>query len=227
MNTANVLRTGVLVALIGAATACGRFDGRHLVVESFEVTDAIERVELRGAVAHVELTVGTGPVSVRQTTQYRSSRPSTGHEVTGRTLTLTDSGCPKRAGTAGCEITFAIRVPAATAVAIRTDVGHVRARDLAGDLTVDTTVGDVDASGLTGHSVQAHTGTGTVKLRFARPPDRVDARVTVGEVDIRVPTHVRYAIDCDGYAEIDVGRDAGSPHRITVRSPLGISIGAA
>ena len=227
MNSVNVLRTGVLLALIAGVTACGRFDGRHLVVESFEVADSIERVELRGAVAHVELTVGTGPVSVRQTTRYRTSPPHVGHEVTGRTLTVTDSGCPKRVGTAGCEITFAMRVPAATAISIRTEVGNVHAHDLAGDLTVDTAVGDVDASGLSGHRVEARTGTGTVRLRFATPPDSVDARVSAGEVEIRVPTHVRYAIDCDGYAEINVGRDGSSSHRITASSPLGISIGAS
>jgi len=60
MNSSIFLRTGVLLAVIAGVAACGRFDGRHLVVEAFEVTDAIERVELRGAVAHVELSVGTG-----------------------------------------------------------------------------------------------------------------------------------------------------------------------
>jgi hypothetical protein len=227
MTRIPIPRAAMVLALCCALTGCGRFDEWHSTQRSFEVTEAVDRVEVQGAATRVELTTGPGPVTVRETARYRETPPDTGHAVSGSTLTVTDPGCRKLAGTAGCEVTFAIRVPAGTAVAIGVDVGDVRVRDLAGDLTVRIAVGDIDASALRGPTVLAHTGTGTVRLRFGAVPDSVDARVTVGEVDIRVPGTARYAVECTGHAEVDVDRDASSPHRITASSPLGISVGRA
>lgn len=205
-----------VTVLVLALAACGRGAGER---RAFEIAESIDRVEVRGAATHVEVSAGPGPVLVQETAGRR--RPAISHRVAGTTLVVTDPGCPKPAG---CEVTFAIRVPPATAVAIHTDVGNVRVRDLTGDLTVETAVGDIDATALGGKSVLAHSDTGTVRLRFSGVPDRVDARVSVGEVDIRLPRTAKYAVDCTGYAEVGVDRDDLSPHRITARSPLGISI---
>ena len=204
-----------VIVLVLALTACSRGAGQ---TRAFEVAESIDRVELRGAATHVEVSAGPGPVSVRETAR---KFPATSHRVTGTTLVLTDPGCPKPTG---CEVTFTIRVPLGAAVAIHTDVGNVRVRDLTGDLTIETAVGDIDATALRGKNVLAHTDTGSVRLRFSGVPDRVDARVAVGEVDIRLPRAAKYAVDCTGYAEVSVDRDELSPHRITARSPLGISI---
>jgi hypothetical protein len=205
-----------VTVLVLALAACGRGAPER---RAFEVAESIDRVELRGAAMHVEVSAGPGPVLVQETGGRK--RPATSHRVTGTTLVVTDPGCPKPAG---CEVTFTIRVPVATAVSIHTDVGNVRVRDLTGDLTVESAVGDIDATALGGKSVLAQTGTGSVHLRFSGVPDRVDARVSVGEVDIRLPRSAKYAVDCTGYSEVSVDRDDLSPHRITARSPLGISI---
>jgi hypothetical protein len=217
-------RAATVLALVCVLTGCGRFDEWHSAQRSFEVTDAIDRIEVRGAVTDVDLTTGPGPVTVRETARFRKAAPDTGHTVTGSTLTVTDPGCRKLAGAAGCEVTFAVRAPAGTAVAVTVDVGSVRVRDLAGDLSIRTAVGDVDASALRGPTVSARADTGTVRLHFSAVPDRVDAKVSVGEVDIRVPGTARYAVECTGHAEVDVEQDASSPHRITASSPLGISV---
>ena len=191
------------------------------------MAEAVDRVEVHGAVTDVEVTTGPGPVTIHETARYRKAAPDTSHAVTASTLTVTDPGCRKVVGTAGCEVMFAIRVPAGTAVAIGLDVGNVRVRDLAGNLSIRTAVGDVDARALRGPNVLAHTDTGTVRLHFSAVPDSVDAQVSVGEVDIRVPGTARYAVACTGHAEVDVEQDDSSPHRITASSPLGISVGRA
>jgi hypothetical protein len=222
-----VVRGATVLALACVLTGCGRSDNWHSVQQSFQVTDAIDRVEVRGAVTNVELTTGAGPILVQENAHYRKERPTTSHQVAGTTLIMRDAGCPKIVGTAGCEVTFAIRVPAGTAVAVNASVGNVRVRDLGGDLTVQTAVGDIDATALGGKNVSAHTDTGTVRLRFSAVPDRVDVLVAVGQVDIRVPGDIRYAVECTGHADVSVDRDASSPHRITASSQLGISIGPA
>jgi hypothetical protein len=227
MTSLQIPRTATVLALVFVLIGCGRVDEWHSVQRSVEVAEAVDRVEVHGAVTDVELTTGPGPVTVHETARYRKSAPDTSHAVTGSTLTVTDPGCRKVVGTAGCEVTFAIRVPAGTAVAIGVDVGNVRVRDLAGDLSIRAAVGDIDARALGGPTVLARTDTGTVRLQFTAVPDRVDAQVSVGEVDIRVPGMARYAVECNGHAEIDVERDESSPHRITASSPLGISVGRA
>jgi hypothetical protein len=227
MMNFRVARGATVLALVCALAGCGQFDDWHSAQQSFQVTDTIDRIEVRGAVTNVELTTGTGPVLVQENARYRKERPTTTHQVAGTTLIVQDGGCPKIVGTAGCDVTFAIRVPAGTAVAVNANVGNVRVRDLGGDLTVQTAVGDIDATALGGKNVSAHTDTGTVRLRFSAVPDRVDVLVDVGQVDIRVPGDTRYAVECTGHADVSVDRDGSSPHRITASSQLGISISPA
>jgi hypothetical protein len=211
----------VLVATMTlAAAGCAVFDRWHSATRSVQVADRVDRVEVRGAATHVELTAGDGPISVQETVRYRRDRPKTSHRTVGTTLTLVDPGCGKR----GCEVRFAVRLPASTPVSVDVSVGDVRVRGLRGDLTIHAEVGDVDAAELHAKSVVAHTGTGKVALVFGTVPDRVDAKTSIGEVDIAVPRDARYAVSCSGYAEVTVARDESSVHRITASSPMGISV---
>jgi len=66
-----------------------------------------------------------------------------------------------------CDARIVIRVPADTAVDVRSGSGDITASGLAGPVRLETGSGDVDATGLTGDS-DLHTSSGDVNVRGLR-----------------------------------------------------------
>lgn len=80
---------------------------------------------------------------------------------------------------------------------LRSDAGAIRIeRQHAGTVDVKTSAGAIDASELHVDHMQASTEVGVARLRFERAPTSVDARCTVGAVEVALPRD-RYRIDSD------------------------------
>ncbi len=112
-----------------------------------------------------------------------------------------------------------LEVPADIALErISTAVGRVRVRDVAGDLTIESSTGTVDVEGVAG-AVGAETSTGSIELRDIEVLD--DVRASTGTVDVDVPAidgdttlststgRVEAAIDPDIDAELEVHTNTG------------------
>ncbi|MFC5720063.1 DUF4097 family beta strand repeat-containing protein [Streptomyces gamaensis] len=110
-----------------------------------------------------------------------------------------------------------------TALRIRSQNGRVEVTDSTGDLDLRSANGEVIATGTGSRRVKAGSGNGTVRLAFARVPERVETDNDNGATRITVPKGT-YKVDVrsgNGSTQVDVPRDSASPHSITARSDNG------
>jgi DUF4097 and DUF4098 domain-containing protein YvlB len=60
-------------------------------------------------------------------------------------------------------------------------------QDVSGDLTVETTAGTIEASGLRSRHGDARTDAGKVTLTHQPPPEHTSAHARAGSVTVRLP----------------------------------------
>lgn len=138
----------------------------------------------------------------------------------------------------GCVAAYTMAVPAGVVVDARTRTGDIEARglegearlssvndsitvaDMAGQLALHTTSGEIVGTGLQSSRVAVRAGRGDVDLRFAAPPDRITVAAQNGTVIIEVPAGDRYrvSVSTTGSQEIDVVHDPDAVRTIEVRS---------
>jgi Putative adhesin len=143
--------------------------------------------------------------------------PRLATDVSGDHVTVS-GGCPTF--TFGhCSSSITVRVPATTAVVVRsatgdidlhgliggadvhTASGDVSASDLGGTVSLESASGDVNADGLRADRVRARTASGDVLLRFARAPHAADAETASGDARILVPPgRAAYRADVDTHS---------------------------
>ncbi|EPH43629.1 hypothetical protein STRAU_3307 [Streptomyces aurantiacus JA 4570] len=112
---------------------------------------------------------------------------------------------------------------------VRTSDGSVTVRDARGPLDLRSVDGSVRAEGVTSKRISAASKDGSVQLRLAAAPDRLQARSQDGSVTVALPVAkggggggaASYRVDTeavDGGADVSVPRDTRSPHHVSVRS---------
>jgi Putative adhesin len=192
----------VAIIVAGVATAVPLLRGTDFSA-GYQVPAAeIVRVDVTNA--RFDITPATdGKVSVRVTGSYTGAKPRITVETADGESTVT-GGCVRQWFTL-CGLRIAMAVPPTTelvltssngavavrglsgAVDLRTDNGGIRLRDLSGDIRATTTNGSIATSGTTGQQVSVRTTNGNVDLRFATPPQQVEADSTNGGILVRVP----------------------------------------
>ncbi|MFF1381462.1 DUF4097 family beta strand repeat-containing protein [Streptomyces sp. NPDC058308] len=114
-------------------------------------------------------------------------------------------------------------------LSLRSSDGSVAVKGASGPLELRSSDGSVRADGVTSRRVAVETRDGSVKLRLAAVPDRVEARSKDGSVDIAVPrtkdgAGIAYDVrteSSDGSVDVSVPRDDESAHHVDVRSSDG------
>lgn len=200
----------------GPVTVTARADGGTTVLVARRVTRGLQRPDLAVATT----TAATG----------------------GSTLRLTGS-CPAFFGL-WCEVAYDVAVPPSTVVVVHADrggvrvtgitgrveasssAGGVRLTDVTGDVDASSSAGSVTATGLRGATVGARSSAGSVRLRFATPPEAVAVRSSAGAVEVVVPRDgTAYKVDASASAgSVDtsqVATDPASSRTITARSSAG------
>jgi DUF4097 and DUF4098 domain-containing protein YvlB len=220
--TGAVVGVGLLAvgALVGLGVAgCGVLGSDSTEVRSYQVTDSVQRLDLRNEDGKVEVRAGDGPVRVTETLTFRGSEPSTSHAVQDGTLNLRNQHCQH------CSVSYLVQLPAGTAVNVQTSAGKVILAGLAGDVTVDASAGAVDGTGLRSPHTSVHGRAGKITLAYDAAPSTVDARTSAGEVDISVPGDGGpYAVDAStsaGSTQIAVPTDPGASRKITAHTTAG------
>ncbi|WP_232662187.1 DUF4097 family beta strand repeat-containing protein [Pseudonocardia sp. TRM90224] len=181
-----------------------------------------------------------GNVHVRTTVEYGLTRPELTEQANADEVFLA-SRCDGVV-VAECQVDYDVLVPPDFPVYAETRSGHVRLSGLTGPLTVRTTTGDVTLSGVAGTidvraqsggirgselrspSVTTRTASGNVDLDLLSPPQLIDAVVTGGDIDLRVPGASRYRVTAeapDGDQTVSVPTDPGSANTITARTSAG------
>lgn len=223
----------VLAALTAAGCAPGQGapggsaldSGSHVNTTSYTISQPVTQLTLDNLSGTVSVTSADGPVSVTETLTYTDDKPGTSHQVTGDTLALASTGCPRvRALNGRCQVRWEVRAPAATNLRLSNESGGLTVRGMSGTVTAETQSGGVEGRNLTSRSVTATAQSGGVKLTFTQPPDQVTASSQSGGVDVVLPTGVSYAVQTDtqsGGQRVRVPTDSSSPHKISASTQSG------
>lgn len=209
-----LLAIGALVGLGG----CGVVGLDSTEVRTYQVTDSVQRLDLRSDAGAVEVRAGDGPVKVTETVSYRGSKPDTSHVVQDGTLNLRNQDCSH------CSVSYLVQLPAGTAVKVQTSAGKIELSGLTGDVTADTSAGEIGGTDLGSAHTTVHTRAGKIVLAYTAAPSTVDAQTSAGAVDISLPGGGPYAIDAStraGNTKIGVPTDPGASRKITAHSSAG------
>ncbi len=220
-----------------------------LVQQHLQATKVYERAArvLALDTGSAQVTVQPGlpdRVSVRRNLDWTLREPVVSMTWAADVLTVSVScGRLPVVGGTDCDVSLDIEVPAGTQVSGRSTSGSTEVRGLTGDVRLTTTSGAILLAGLGGQvtarsssgmiqggslasaRVRADTGSGQVRLAFARPPDAVSVSAGSGEIGIVVPAGSRYRItgrSRSGDGSIDpVLADPGSQRSIDVAAGSG------
>lgn len=175
--------------------------------------------------------------------------PPVRQAFSGRTLTVSTPGCPRRL-LLPCAMRLVIQIPAAATLRASVTSGALNAAGLAGAVHVRATSGEISLTGLRGPvwaratsgvisgislaaaQADAAVTSGTLDLQFAIAPARVTATATSGVVSVAVPRGARYRVAGRGgpgaWSAAPGLAAAGSPRLITVATSGGsASVGYA
>ncbi|MGF1662968.1 MAG: DUF4097 family beta strand repeat-containing protein, partial [Kineosporiaceae bacterium] len=203
-----VLGAAVVVAAVAVAVV--------LTVAAAATQEDAGRIEA-GDVREVEITAEVGSVTLDATgdrsgvsgvsgewrVRTAFGRGEVESDVADGVLRLSHE-CPEPSF-GRCQLDLDLALPADTVVRVRTGVGEVIARGLAGPVDARSEAGSVHLRDLTAARVRAEVGIGDVDLGFTEAPRDVVARADVGDVEVRVPDDgTVYAVTTSS----DVGDDS-------------------
>jgi Putative adhesin len=220
MALAVVMVTGSALVIAG----CGTRMGSTTAQNSYTITEPVTSLKINNPVGNTEIEgTDAATVSVIEQLRYSGEPPQTSYPIVGGQLALSYT-CPGRLDGNSCSVTYVVKVPRRLAVEIEGKVGLVRLTGLAGQLTLNSSTGNIDATGLTSAAVTAQANAGAITLEFVAPPTTVNAEAQVGAITVRLPAGTAYAVDANsqvGTTDVMVQRDPSSPHRVTVHSRVG------
>src|SRR5215831_8594831 len=235
--------TVALAVLAGCAAAL--VSGCHVdsgqlqhQTRTYQVSSPVHTLVISDRVGDVQVTGGSGRVSVTERIRYRHQLPATAHAVRAGTLTLSGT-CP---ATHVCDVEYHVRVPPATTVKISDQVGNIRfaaltgqvsahtsaggmtLRSLSGPVRVRDNAGSISGSALSSATATLGTNVGSIDVSFSAPPATLAATTSVGSISLRLPRGVAYAIHAStivGSVHVTVPQAGNSAHSITARTRTG------
>jgi hypothetical protein len=209
---------GVLVA------GCGIGASTRSESHSYSVAEPLSAVRVDTAGFDIQVTAVDSPVvRVVEDTRFNRGRPRTSHEVREGELIVKGDDCANTIGYNVCDATFRMEIPRALVVTLHSDGGDVTVHGLSATADISTDGGAVTADGVAWSSVTARSDGGDVRLRYTRPPNRVDAATNGGSVTVWLP-RAAYAVAAHtggGKNTVRVSTDPASRHTISVNSDGG------
>jgi hypothetical protein len=220
-----VLGVALLTTSALAVAGCGTRIGTTTSRNTYTITEPVTSLKIDNPVGNTQIEGSdTNTISVTEELSYSGNPPQTSYPITGGGHLTLSYTCPGVFDVNSCSVTYLVKVPRRLAVQVDGKVGSTTLTGLAGQLTLSSSTGNINATGLTSATVTARANAGTITLGFTAPPTTVDAQAEVGSVTVRLPADTTYAIDTGnqiGVADVKVQRDPGSGHRITVHSQVG------
>lgn len=204
-----VLAAIVMLAVGASVVAAVSFAGREIssTTQSFDAT-AIESLDVTTLAGDVRILVEERD-DIALTSRISSTRwsePVSSAEVSGGSLIIA-SGCESRLLGLRCAASHTVAVPS----------------DVAFDLDLETTAGDIRVDGFTGETAVVETTAGDITFGALSAPVRLDVTTTAGNIRIVVPDEVyRVATDTTvGGAEVQVRQDRDADRVITAETTAG------
>jgi len=217
-----VIALGSILLVCAALTACtaaaaGAFQG--LLVATSPARATVNRQLAVGALPTVQIDADTADIQVAQgaASQVVVTLTKETHAITQSlarqaldaiTLDTEQNGDrviirvkspdgPGVFGAAQRKISLDVTLPPTANVGVTSSVGDVRINDIAGRITVQTSVGDVTMRGVTlsgSSSVRASVGNMEIEGALA-PATTLDLTASVGDVDLALPSDTRAHVE--------------------------------
>ena len=231
---------------VAATLVFGTFQAVSLLASTTEETtssfEGARHLVVRNDAGRVRLGPSTtSTLTIRREATRGLSKPTYRERMDGDRLVL-DADCP--AGFSSyCDVNLEISVPAGVDVDARAGGGSMRAdgvdsglrlRSSGGSITVvgggptldlDSSGGSVNVEATRAQDVKARSSGGSVRVRSAVVPTRVDVRSSGGGVTVELPDGpTAYRVDATssgGSSRTQVRTDPASEHRITAHSSGG------
>ncbi|MCU1628533.1 MAG: hypothetical protein JWP64_3482 [Pseudonocardia sp.] len=182
----------------------------------------VSRVEIVSDAGDVDLHAGAAAgARVGRTARWTGPEPEVTEALDGDVLRITVH-CPSPAET--CSVGLAVEVPAATATRVQLGAGSIAVTGLTGAHSLSTAAGSVAGTGLGAEKTSARAAAGDVDLTFSGAPAQVEAESTAGNVTVLVPVGPVYRVDARttvGRVDVRVADDPGADAVITARSTTG------
>lgn len=214
-----------LVALLGVSIAVGTVPEmvRDAEFQSFLLPAHTQELRIVGDVGDVHLrgVPDGGGTGISADKHWSFREPQARMETTGGITTVT-LDCPGFPVLGQCYADWDAAVPQDLRVVVRTSVGDVDAGGLSGDLSVHSAVGQVSVTGSPAH-LEVSTSVGDVSAVLAAPADRVAVRTGVGDVTLTLPDDVAYDLTTQSLdpADVRVETSPTSEHHVSVDSGIG------
>ena len=242
---ARVVATVAVVAItgVGAVLLAPALRPSTTTNETFTLDPGSSMLEVDVDRGQVLLTAGTGDrVQVRRTVRAAVRAPQVEEraDATGASL---KSRCPALSGRA-CSIRYEIAVPLGFVIDVAAGTGRVEVHglsveklqveassgsthleDVKGSVEIHSLSGSITGTGLGLNQFAARVGSGSTRVDFTLPPERITATTDSGAVTIRLPAgdgpYRVAAHSGSGEEDVQVPTDPGSPHHIDLSSSSG------
>ncbi|MBP1162288.1 hypothetical protein ABIC28_003213 [Rhodococcus sp. PvR044] len=204
--------------------------------------DASGTLTVRAPAGGVDLTISPSPddrLHVSASGTYRGGPPVV---TVGESGAAVDIVCPEGQFWR-CSLGVTVAVPSRADVTAEGVAGSITMTDLHGTVTATTTTGDVtirrhhgpvraqtaegavEIGAIAAPELSARTAYGSIRIDVDTPPDSVDVRNTIGDIEIGLPGGVAYHLETtvrDATAVTTaVAEDPASPHLVRIESSAG------
>lgn len=224
MRMKNVIAAGALLASCALLTGCGLQDlGKASARDeiSYDVEDRVAKLDVRGRTGDITVVEKdrTG-IRVVETLYWRGDKPKTEHRVEGEALVVSYQ-CESDWGS--CGVDYRVEVPKGLHVKVDNRAGDITLHTLSGVVEAATSSGNIVASGLGGKKFIGETVSGDIELRYTAKPDDVEMETASGNGIVYVPDGA-YNVTTDavtGDVAVKVTDNSASKHRISITTVAG------
>jgi len=201
-----------------APSASGSASGQA-GMRSYSLPASVRTLKVNNRVGTVNVTAGSGSSRV-QVTEQPTGGPSSSHQVSGSTGTLTAS-C---SGPSDCHMNYQVKMPSDVALNVTGAVGKVTLQGGPSKADISTDAGQVTGSGLIRGSYTVSTKAGQVSLKFAAAPSLVKVSTTAGAIGVTVPGSSSYRVKASsdiGSTDVNVPSKAQASNNIDLHATFG------
>jgi hypothetical protein len=158
-----VLGVALLTTSALAVAGCGTRIGTTTSRNTYTITEPVTSLKIDNPVGNTQIEgTDTNTISVTEELSYSGNPPQTSYPITGGGHLTLSYTCPGVFDVNSCSVTYLVKVPRRLAVQVDGKVGSTTLTGLAGQLTLSSSTGNIDATGLTSATVTARANAGTI-----------------------------------------------------------------
>ena len=156
-----VLGVALLTTSALAVAGCGTRIGTTTSRNTYTITEPVTSLKIDNPVGNTQIEgTDTNTISVTEELSYSGNPPQTSYPITGGGHLTLSYTCPGVFDVNSCSVTYLVKVPRRLAVQVDGKVGSTTLTGLAGQLTLSSSTGNIDATGLTSATVTARANAG-------------------------------------------------------------------